>query len=688
MTTLDNPLLAEWTAPYEMPPFAEIRPEHYRPAFDAAFTAHDKEIAAIIADPAPPSFDNVLGALERSGEMLRRVALVFFNLVSTDSDEALQEIEREITPRMAAHNQAIFTNQNLFNKIDAVKSRVEELGLTSEQRRLLEETHRAFVRSGAQLDEAGRRRMAEITERLAALSTQFAQNVLADESSYLMLLDEGDLDGLPGFLRSAAAATAKDRGHEGKYAITLSRSSIGPFLQFSTRRDLREEAFKAWIARGAGGGGTDNRAIIAETLRLRAEKAMLLGFDTFVEYSLDNTMAKTPDAVRDLLLAVWEPARARAAEDRDALARLVAEEGGNFAIAPWDWRHYAEKLRKAKHNLDEAELKPYFELNRMIEAAFETARRLFGLSFNERTDLPVYHPDVRVWEAFDREGKPVGLFVGDCFTRPSKRGGAWMSGFRSQHKLDGAEVRPIIVNVLNLVKGAPGEPSLLSVDDVRTLFHEFGHGLHGLLSNVTYPSLSGTGVKRDFVELPSQLYEHWAMTPEILKRYALHSETGEPMPDDLLERVLDARKFDQGFATVEYVASAIIDLDLHQSAQPDSVIDIDAAEAEFIDRVGMPAEIVLRHRPSHFLHLFAGGYAAGYYSYLWSEVMDADAFGAFEETGDVFHPETAAKLHRYIYSSGGSMDPADAYCAFRGRMPEIGALLAKRGLTPPHSDEV
>ncbi len=688
MTTLDNPLLAEWTAPYEMPPFAEIRPEHYLPAFEAAFAAHDKEIAAIIADPAPPSFDNVPGALERSGEMLRRVASVFFNLVSTDSDETLQEIEREITPRMAAHNQAIYTNQDLFNKIDAVKSRVEELDLTSEQRRLLEEAHRVFVRSGAQLDEAGRRRMAEITERLAALSTQFAQNVLADESGYLMLLDESDLDGLPGFLRSAAAATAKDRGHEGKYAITLSRSSIGPFLQFSSRRALREEAFTAWIARGANGGGTDNRAIIAETLRLRAEKARLLGFDTFAEYSLDNTMAKTADAVRDLLLAVWEPARARAAEDRDELARLVAEEGGNFAVAPWDWRHYAEKLRKAKHNLDEAELKPYFELNRMIEAAFETARRLFGLSFKERTDLPVYHPDVRVWEAFDREGKPVGLFVGDYFTRPSKRGGAWMSSFRNQDRLDGAEVRPIIVNVLNLVKGAPGEPSLLSVDDVRTLFHEFGHGLHGLLSNVTYPSLSGTSVKRDFVELPSQLYEHWAMTPEILKRYALHSETGAPMPDDLLERVLDARKFDQGFATVEYAASAIIDLDLHQSAEPDSAIDIDAAETAFIERVGMPAEIVLRHRPTHFLHLFAGGYAAGYYSYLWSEVMDADAFGAFEETGDVFHPETAEKLHRYIYSSGGSMDPAEAYRAFRGRMPEIGALLAKRGLTPPHSDEV
>lgn len=676
---MTNPLLSEWTAPYEMPPFAEIKPEHFLPAFDAALAAHNEEIAAIIADPAPPNFANVIEALERSGQLLERVAGVFFNLVATDSDEALQEIEREITPRLAAHGQAIKTNQGLFAKIDALHARRDSLGLSPEQNRLLEETHRRFVRSGAQLDEAGRKRAAEITERQAALSTQFAQNVLADESDYLMLLEEADLDGLPGFLRSAAAATAKDRGAEGKYAITLSRSSIGPFLQFSTRRDLREEAFKAWIARGAKGGKTDNRAIIAETLQLRAEKAKLHEFGTFADFGLDNTMAKTPQAVRDLLVAVWEPARAKAVEDRNELAKIAAAEGGNFAIAPWDWRHYAEKLRKAKHDLDEAELKPYFELNRMIAAAFETARRLFGLTFKERTDLPVYHPDVRVWEAFDREGTSVGLFIGDYFTRASKRGGAWMSSFRDQHKLDG-EVRPIIVNVLNLVKGAPGEPSLFSVDDVRTLFHEFGHGLHGLLSDVTYPSLSGTSVKRDWVELPSQLYEHWAMTPGILKEFALHAETGEPMPDELLEKVLAARQFDQGFATVEYVASALVDLDLHEAARHDEAIDIDEAEAEALARIGMPSEIVLRHRPTHFLHLFAGGYAAGYYSYLWSEVMDADAFGAFEEAGDVFHPETAEKLHRYIYSTGGSIDPAEAYMAFRGRMPEIDALLEKRGL--------
>ena len=679
MTATDNPLLAAWTAPHEMPPFADIRPEHYLPAFEAAFKANNDDIAAIVANPEPPSFDNVIGALERSEQRRMRVGGVFFNLVRTDADETLEKIEREITPRHAAHMQAIYTNQALFAKVDTLYAKKDRLGLTPEQLRLLEELHREFIRSGARLDEAARKRLAEITERQAALSTQFAQNVLADESGYLLLLDEGDLDGLPGFFRSAAAATAKERGHEGKYAVTLSRSSIEPFLQFSTRRDLREEAFKVWIARGANGGKTDNRAIITELLQLRAEKAKLLGFDNFATFTLDDTMAKTPRAVRDLLLAVWEPARARAEKDRDELAKIAAAEGGNFAIAPWDWRHYAQKLRKAKHNLDEAELKPYFELNRMIQAAFETARRLFGITFKERPDLPVYNPDVRIWEVLDRDGKCIALFVGDYFARPSKRGGAWMSGFRNQHKLDG-ETRPIVLNVLNLVKGAPGEPSLLSVDDVRTVFHEFGHGLHGMLSSVTYPSLSGTSVKRDFVELPSQLYEHWALTPDILKQFALHAETGEPMPDDLLERVLDARKFDQGFATVEYVASALVDMDLHEMAKPGEAVDVDAAESEALERIGMPNEIVLRHRPTHFQHLFSGGYGAGYYSYLWSEVMDADAFGAFEEAGDVFHPETAERLHRYIYSSGGSMDPAEAYRAFRGRMPDIGALLEKRGL--------
>ncbi len=681
MTAHDNPLLAEWTAPYEFPPFAGIRAEHYRPAFEAALAAHDEEIAAIADDPAADDFAGAIEALEKAGRALNKVSSVFFNLSATETDQEIEAIEREIAPRMAAHYHGIYTNQKLFAKIDALHARREELGLSTEQKLVLEDYRRAFIMAGAQLDEAGRARISQIKQRMAALTTQFSQNVLADENSYLLLLDEGDLDGLPASLRSAAAATAKERGHDGRYAITLSRSSIAPFLQFSARRDLREQAFNAWIARGANGGKTDNRAIIAEILQLRAEQAALLGFENYARMSLDNTMAKTPEAVRELLMAVWTPALKRVEEDREELAGIAASEGGNFALAPWDWRYYAEKLRKAKFDLDESEVKPYFELNRMIEAAFETARRLFGLTFRERTDLHPYNPGVRIWEVFGRGGEAAGLFIGDYFARSSKRGGAWMSAFRSQQKLRG-DIKPVIVNVLNIVKPAPGEPCLLSFDDVRTLFHEFGHGLHGLLSDVTYPSVSGTSVKRDFVELPSQLYEHWAKTPEILKDYARHYETGKPMPDDLLDRVVATATFDQGFATVEYVASALVDLELHEAARPDHTVDVDAAEKRILAKIGMPPEIVLRHRPTHFLHLFAGGYAAGYYSYLWSEVMDADAFGAFEEAGDVFHPDVADRLHRFIYSAGGSIEPADAYAAFRGRMPEVGALLEKRGLAP------
>lgn len=681
MTQTENPLLGDWTSPFAMPPFGDICPEHYRQAFDAAFKAHNAEIAAIAADPSAPAFANVIDAMERAGRLLHRVGAVFFNVAHSDGTPAMQEIEREISPRHAAHNQAILTNAALFAKVDALYQQRETLGLTGEQMRVLEKHHRNFVRAGVALDEAGRQRMAEISHRLAELGTQFAQNVLADEGGYLLLLDEGrDLDGLPGFLRAGAAATAAERGHPGKYGITLSRSSIEPFLQFSARRDLREQAFKAWIARGANGGATDNRAIIAETLKLRAERARLLGFANFADFKLDDTMAKTATAVRDLLTAVWEPARARVIEERDALAEAARAEGGNFTLAPWDWRYYTEKVRKAKYDLDEAAIKPYFELNRMIEGAFETARRLFGVTFRERTGLPVYNPEVRVWEVMGRDGRVIGLFLGDYFERPSKRGGAWMSGFRDQERLDGV-VLPIIVNVLNLVKGAPGEPVLLSLDDARTLFHEFGHGLHGLLSDVTYPSVSGTSVKRDFVELPSQLYEHWLTTPEILSRYAIHVTTGEPMPAELMDRLLSASHFNQGFATVEFLTSAFIDLDLHEAATPDSAVDVDAAEAATRARIGTPPEVTARHRPAHFQHLFSGGsYAAGYYSYLWSEVMDADAFCAFEETGDVFDADVAGLLHRNIYASGDSLDPAEAYTAFRGRMPAVDALLAGRGL--------
>jgi peptidyl-dipeptidase Dcp len=679
--TEDNPLLRTWPAPFEVPPFPELQPVHYRSAFEAALAEHRHEIDAIAADPAAPTFDNTVTAMELAGQTLRRVSAVFFNLCGTDGNEETEAIEREIAPVLARHRTAILMNEALFRRVDELHRNSEALNLSSEQRRVLERHHIAFRRAGAALDPESRRRLAEIIERLASLGTAFSQAVLADEKAFLLVLEsEDDLAGLPDFVRSAARQAADERGHPGKHVITLGRSSIEPFLQFSARRDLREKAFKAWIARGENGGASDTTMLIGEMLRLRGERAKLLGFPSFAHFRLDDCMAKTPDAVSELLTTVWSPARQRALAERDALQELIDAEGGDFALAPWDWRYYTEKLRKARYDLDAAEIKPYLQLDRIIEAAFETARRLFGLTFHPRDDVPLYHPEVRVWEVRDRDGRHVGVFLGDYFARPSKRSGAWMTGFRSQEKLAG-EIRPIIVNVMNFAKGPPGEASLLSMDDARTLFHEFGHALHGLLSDVTYPSIAGTKVATDFVELPSQLYEHWLERPEILNRYAVHHRTGAPMPQALTERVIASRNFNQGFATVEYVASALVDLDMHLLPNADN-LDVKGFEQESLAKIGMPAEIAMRHRPSHFTHVFSGdGYAAGYYSYIWSEVLDADAFAAFEETGDVFDVDTARRLHEFVYSAGYLRDPKDAYVAFRGRLPTSEALLKKRGLT-------
>jgi peptidyl-dipeptidase Dcp len=682
-----NPLFGTWTTPFETPPFERLAPEHFRPAFDRALAQQRTEIAAIADAGDTPSFDNTLGALERSGRLLRRVGATFFNLTGAHTNDALQAIERELAPALSKHRSDIFMNEALYRRVAALYARREELGLDAEQARVLERYHTIFVRAGAQLGGPEKQRLAAILERLATLGTQFSQNVLADEKSYALVLDgEADLAGLPEFVREAAARAAAERDLAGKHVVTLSRSSIEPFLTFSTRRDLREQAFRAWSARGEGGGATDNRAIIAETVRLRAERARLLGYDTFAQYRLSDAMAKTPEAVSELLRRVWEPARAKAMADRAALQALAQGEGDNGPIEPWDWRHYAEKLRREKHDIDEAAIKPYFQLDRMIAAAFETARRLFGLSFEEVRDLPLYHPDVRAWRVTGPDGQHVGLFLGDYFARPSKRSGAWMSAFRSQERLSG-DIRPIIVNVANFSQAAAGEPALLSFDDARTLFHEFGHALHGLLSDVTYPLLAGTAVPTDFVELPSQLYEHWLSVPEILRTYAVHYRTGEPMPEELLARVLAARNFDQGHATVEYTSSAFVDLDFHLMGDPGE-IEPGAFERDALARIAMPDGITMRHRPPHFTHVFSGeGYASAYYSYLWSEVLDADAFNAFEETGDPFDPATAERLKRFVYSAGGLREPDEAYVAFRGRLPSVEPLLAKRGLvTAPAAD--
>ena len=655
----------------------EDRAGHFKPAFAAALKEHKAEIAAIAAETAKPTFKNTIVALEKSGRLIEKVASVFYNLTGAHTNEALQLIERDMAPKLAAHETAIMLNGKIFKRVEDLYQRRDALDLTDEQRRVLELRYKWLVRAGAKLGAKQKARVGEINQRLATLATQFSQNVLKDEQSWRLELGERDLDGLPEALREAAARAATDMGREGKYVITLSRSSIEPFLQFSARRDLREEAFNAWIRRGEMGADTDNRAITAEIVALRAEFAALLGFKTYADYSLEETMAKTPASVRGLLSAVWEPAVKRAMSERDALQSRAREEGGNFSIAPWDWRYFAEKERKARFDVDEASTRPYLVLDNVVAAAFDTASRLFGLKFKELPDAPRYQEDVRVWEVTDKRGKHVGVFLGDYFARPSKRSGAWMSAFRSQSKVAG-EVSPIIVNVMNFARGEEGQPSLLSLDDARTLFHEFGHGLHGLLSDVTYPSISGTSVTRDFVELPSQLYEHWLMVPEVLERFALHHETGKPMPAKLLSRIKKARNFNQGFSTIEYLASAFVDMELH-AIEDQSALDVDAFERGTLDRLGMPREIVMRHRIPHFLHIM-GGYAAGYYSYLWSEVMDADAFAAFQETGDAFDAATAKKLHKYIYSGGNGRDPLEAYVAFRGRPPEIAGLLKKRGL--------
>ncbi|MGY3498804.1 MULTISPECIES: M3 family metallopeptidase [unclassified Bradyrhizobium] len=676
---LANPLLKAWRTPLETPPFAEIKPEHFLPAFEQAFADHSAEVTAITHDPALPDFDNTITALERSGKLLSKVSAVFYDLVSAHSSPAILEIDKEVSPRMARHWNPIMMNAVLFGRIAMLHEKRASLGLTGEQMRLLERTYTRFRRSGAGLDDAAKARMAEINERLAHLGTSFSHHLLGDEQEWFMELGEADRAGLSDTFVAAAKAAAEERGMQGKAIVTLSRSSVEPFLQSSSRRDLREKVYKAFTARGDNGNANDNNATIVEILRLREETAKILGFPTYAAYRLEDSMAKTPEAVRGLLERVWKPARARALADRDALQALIAEEGGNFTLASWDWRYYAEKLRQRRANFDDSAIKPYLVLDHMIEAAFDCATRLFGVTFEERKDIPVWHPDVRVWEVKGRDGQHKALFYGDYFARPSKRSGAWMTSLRDQQKLDGA-VAPLVINVCNFAKGADGAPSLLSPDDARTLFHEFGHGLHGMLSNVTYPSLSGTSVFTDFVELPSQLYEHWQERPEVLQRFARHYETGEALPDDLLKRFLAARKFNQGFATVEFVSSALVDLEFH--TQPAAASwDVRAFEQKELEKIGMPAEISLRHRPTQFGHIFSGDhYASGYYSYMWSEVMDADAFGAFEEAGDIFDPATAKRLHDDIYSSGGSRDPEEAYVAFRGREPEPDALLRRRGL--------
>jgi peptidyl-dipeptidase Dcp len=678
-----NPLLQPWDTPFGLPPFEAVKVEHFEPAFGVALAQHLAEIDAIGALDAPPTFENTVAALDRSGRLLHRIEGLFHNLASSETSPALQAVEVRMAPRLAAHRSAVSMHRPLFARLDTLHAQRESLALDAEQRRVLERYHADFVRAGAKLGVAEQARYAWIMERLAALTTRFGQNVLADESGFrLVLRGDADCAGLPDFVRAVTRQAALERGIEDGLLVTLARSHIVPFLTFSERRDLREQAWRAWTSRGEHPGEHDNRAVAREILTLRNEQARLHGFASYADYALADTMAGTQAAVTALLIQVWEPAKARAAEELEALQALALSRGERLQLEPWDWRYYAEKVRQVRYALDEAEVKPYFALDRMVEAVFDCAQRLFGLHFVARPDIRAYHPDVKVYEVRGADGAAVGVFLHDNFARASKRSGAWMSSFRKQSRSSGIDELPIIVNNNNFAKGAPGEPTLLSFDDASTLFHEFGHGLHGLLSNVTYQRVAGTSVLRDFVELPSQIFEHWLTEPEVLKRHARHVDTGEAIPDVLIAKLHAARLFNQGYETVRYAASALVDMAAHgltDAQAPDPV----AFERAELARIGAPAVVGVNHRLTHFQHLFAGsGYAAGYYVYLWAEVLDADGYDAFREAGSPFDPAVARRLRECIYATGNSVEPAAAYRAFRGRSPTALPMLRQRGLVP------
>lgn len=678
-----NPFFEDWARlPYGAPPYERIQYEHYMPAFERGIAEREAEIDRIANARARATFANTIEAMERAGRTLAQVNAMFENLTSSHNTEEMQAIQRQATPLLARHSSAVFLNQALWQRIDDLWERRESLRLNPEQQRLLWRYHLNFVRAGAGLDEAGRARLAAIDERLSTLSTQFGQNLLADTAAWTMELNgEADMAGLPQVLRDAAYQAGRDLGRPGAALITLQRPSVEPFLTFSSRRDLRERAFNAWALRGMNGNEYDNRALIREVMQLRLEKANLLGYETFAEYVLADRMAQTPERAYALMMEVWTPAVARAAEERQILQQMIDAENGGFRLEAWDWRYYAERVRAAQFNVSDAETRPYFQLDRMVEGVFHTANRLFGLTFTPLPDFVSYHPDVRAYEVRDERNRVIGLYLLDAYARPTKQSGAWMNEFVTQRRLGGRRI-PVVVNCLNYNKSEAGQPVQLSYDDAETLFHEFGHALHGLLSNVNYATLAGTNVARDYVEFPSQVMEHWFAADETLTRFALHVETGQPMPLELIERVRAARNFNQGWATVEFLGSGLVDMDLHMQTSFPADFDIVAFEESVKARIGMPREIILRHRPAHFGHIFQNTYHAGYYGYLWAEVLDADAFEAFEETGDVFNPALARRFRDYIFAAGNLRDPMEAYVLFRGREPTTAPLLRNRGLEP------
>jgi len=678
--TEDNPLLANWEGPYGgIPPFDRVQIPLFKPALETAMSENLAEIQRIANDPAPPNFENTIVAMERTGQVLDRVGTLYGVWGATMSSPDYQAVQREMAPRLAAFSDQITQNEPLFKRIEAVYNSPAKAKLTPEQQRLTWLYYTNFVRAGARLSPEAKKRLSEINQQLAGLYTKFSQNVLAEETDqFIVLKSEDELAGLPPSLRDAAAAAAESKKQPGTWVIMNTRSSIDPFLTYSDRRDLREKAWRMFVNRGDNGGEHDNNAIITEILQLRAERAKLLGYPTHAHWRLENSMAKTPEKAMELMEAVWKPAVARVHEEVADMQALADKEGAKLKIEPWDYRYYMEKVRKAKYDLDQNEIKPYLQLEKLREGIFWVAGELFNFNFTPVTNVPVAHPDIRVWEVTDKTTKKhIGLWYFDPYARAGKRSGAWMNAYRTQERVNG-EVTTIVSNNANFVKGKPGEPVLISWDDATTMFHEFGHALHGLNSNVTYPSLSGTAVPRDYVEFPSQLLEHWLSTPEVLQRFALHYQTGKPIPQELVDKIKKSATFNQGFATVEYLSAALVDMKLHLAG--DKKIDPDAFERETLAQLGMPKEIVMRHRTPQFLHVFSSdGYSAGYYSYLWSDVITADAFGAFVEGKGPYDRAVAERLRKYVFSVGNTVDPAEAYRAFRGRDPKVDALMKKRG---------
>jgi len=648
-------------------------------------TEHLAELDRVANEPAAPTFANTLAAMERSGRALDRAFTVYYIFGSTLSDEAVQQVERDTEPKMAAFRDSITQNEKLFCRIAAVYETRETCGLTAQEQRLTWLTYTNFVRAGAKLDTGSKKRLVDINQSLAGFFTQFSQNLLAEEGERFTVLDsEADLAGLSASVRTGFAADAERRGRGGKWIIANTRSSVEPFLTYSTRRDLREKVWRVFVNRGDNGDARDNNAIIGQILRLRAERPRLLGFETHAHWRLESSMARTPERAMQLMEAVWTPAVARVREEVAAMQRIADAESARITIEPWDYRHYAEKVRKAKYDLDTNELKSYLQLEQLREGMFYVAGELFGMTFTALPEgnVSVYHPDVRVWRVDNKAGKFIGLWYFDPYARVGKQAGAWMSAYRNQERFDG-EVKTIVSNNSNFVKGKPGEPVLISWDDSVTLFHEFGHALHGLSSDVNYPSVSGTNVARDYVEFPSQLLEHWLPVKEVLDRFAVHHQTGKPIPAELVAKVERAKTFNQGFATVEYLSAALVDMRLHLAARPDSRIDPDAFERETLAKLGMPKEIVVRHRTSQFGHIFSGdGYSAGYYSCLWSDTLTADAWEAFTEGKGAWDHGIAKRLRDHVFSVGNTVDPADGYHSFRGRDPQIEALMRKRGFVP------